>query len=40
MEIDFRYLNVGNIPEILPLMQDFTDHKYSNATHSLSLIHI
>ena len=33
MEIDFRYLNVGNIPEILPLIQDFTKHKYSDATH-------
>ncbi len=33
MEVDFRYLNVGNIPEILPLMQDFTGHKYSDATH-------
>ena len=34
MEINFRYLNVGNIPEILPLMQDFTGYKYSDATHS------
>jgi hypothetical protein len=33
MEIDFRYLNVGNITEILPLMQDFTDYKYSDKIH-------
>ena len=34
MEIDFRYLNVGNIPEILPLIQDFVSHKYSDETHT------
>ena len=34
MEVDFRYLNVGNIPEILPLVQDFTEHKYSDAVLS------
>ena len=33
MAIDFRFLKVANIPEMLPLMQDFTQHKYSDATH-------
>lgn len=33
MRIDFRYLNVANIPEILPLMQEFTQHKYADEVH-------
>lgn len=33
MKIDFRYLNVGNIPEMLPLIQEFTQQKYTDETH-------
>lgn len=33
MKVDFRFINVGNIPEILPLMQDFTQHKYADEVH-------
>jgi GNAT superfamily N-acetyltransferase len=33
MNVEFRFLKVANIPEILPLMQDFTQHKYTDETH-------
>ena len=29
--LQFDYLNVAKIEEILPLMQDFTNHKYSDS---------
>ena len=34
MKIDFRFLKVTNIPEIIPLMQEFTQGKYSDAVHT------
>jgi hypothetical protein len=33
MAVKFRFLKVANIPEILPLIQDFTEHKYTNEVH-------
>lgn len=34
MNVEFRFLKVANIPEILPLIQDFTQYKYSDAVHA------
>ena len=33
MAVKFRFLKVANIPEILPLIQDFTEHKFTNEVH-------
>lgn len=38
MEIEFRFLKVTNIPEMLPLIQDFTQHKFTDKVHEQRFI--